>query len=215
MKIQCLNKNLKDVVVIAERNTSKNQTLPILNSILLEANKDKIKIRATNLETAIEINVFGKIQETGILTIPAKTISSFLVNIGDDQIILQTQKNNLFIKTNTIETTIRGYPPEDFPIFPKLESPETFTLTSPELRQGLSSVVIASSVSDIKPELASIFFSIFKNTIKIAATDSFRLAEKNLVLKKMRAEKMLSFLIPQRAVGEILRLLEIFLQFYQ
>ena len=208
MKIQCLNKNLKDVVVIAERNTSKNQTLPILNSILLEANKDKIKIRATNLETAIEINVFGKIQETGILTIPAKTISSFLVNIGDDQIILQTQKNNLFIKTNTIETTIRGYPPEDFPIFPKLESPETFTLTSPELRQGLSSVVIASSVSDIKPELASIFFSIFKNTIKIAATDSFRLAEKNLVLKKMRAEKMLSFLIPQRAVGEILRLLE-------
>ena len=148
MKIQCLNKNLKDVVVIAERNTSKNQTLPILNSILLEANKDKIKIRATNLETAIEINVF-------------------LVNIGDDQIILQTQKNNLFIKTNTIETTIRGYPPEDFPIFPKLESPETFTLTSPELRQGLSSVVIASSVSDIKPELASIFFSIFKNTIKM------------------------------------------------
>ena len=208
MKIQCLNKNLKDAVVIAERNTSKNQTLPILNSILLEANKDKIKIRATNLETAVEVVVSGKIQEIGILAVPAKTISSFLANIGDEQIILQTQKNNLFIKTSAIETTIRGYPPEDFPIFPKLESPETFTLTSPELRQGLSSVAIASSMSDVKPELASIFFSIFKNTIKIAATDSFRLAEKNFVLRKLRAEKMLSFLIPQRAVGEILRLVE-------
>lgn len=208
MKIQCINKNLKEAVIIAERNTSKNQTLPILNSILFEANKEKIKIRATNLETAVEIDVPGKIQEPGVLAVPAKTISLFLSNIGDEQIILQARKNSLFIKTNAIETTIHGYLPEDFPIFPKLESPETFNLTSPELRQGLSSVAIASSVSDIKPELASVFFNIFKNTIKIAATDSFRLAEKNLILRKLRAEKSSSFLMPQRGVSEILRLLE-------
>ena len=121
MKIQCLNKNLRNAVGIAERNTSKNQTLQILNAVFFNVDKNKIKIMATNLETAIEIILPGKIHEPGNIVVPAKTINSFLANINDDQITLQTKKNNLFIKTNNMETVILGYPPEDFPIFPKID----------------------------------------------------------------------------------------------
>src|SRR3989344_132262 len=208
MKIQCLNKNLKSAVSVAERNTSKNQTLPILNSIFIGAEKDTIKIRATNLETAVEISVSGKIHNAGSVVVPAKTINSFLNNIPEEQIILQVQKNNLFIKTDSMETIIRGYPPEDFPIFPKVDIAESISMSSPELRFSLASVVTAASISYIKPELASVCFNIFKNSVKIAATDSFRLAEKNIVSKETRLEKMTSYLVPQRSVQEMLRLLE-------
>lgn len=208
MKIQCLNKNLKSAVSIAERNVSKNQTLPILGSVFLDAEKDRIKIKATNLETAIEIVLSGKIHESGSVVIPAKTLSMFLSNISDDQITLQSQKNNLFVKTNNIETLIRGYPLDDFPIFPKIDTLEIFNIPSPELKNGISSVAIATSTSDIKPELSSIFFNIFKNTIKIAATDSFRLAEKTIVSKNLRTDKSISFLIPQQGAQEILKLLD-------
>lgn len=208
MKIQCLSNNLKSAVSIAERNTSKNQTLPILNSVLIEAEKDVVKIRATNLETAVEINVSGKVHNTGSVVVPAKTLSSFLNNTLEDQLVIQEQRNNLFIKTNSMETTIRGYPPEDFPIFPKADVVESFSMSSPELRLSLASVVVAASSSDIKPELASVCFSIFKNSVKIAATDSFRLAEKTIISKEARSEKMVSFLVPQRSAQEALRLLE-------
>lgn len=208
MKIQCLNKNLKTAVGVAERNTSKNQTLPVLNAVFLNVDKNKIKVMATNLETAIEVIISGKIHEPGNVVVPAKTINSFLSNITDDQITLQTQKNNLFIKTDNMETVILGYPPEDFPIFPKIDSTENFTMPSPELKSSIGSVSLACSASDTKPELASVFFNIFKNTIKIAATDSFRLAEKTMTFKNPNTSKQTIFLIPQKGVQEMLKLLD-------
>lgn len=208
MKLQCISNNLKDGVIVAERSTTKNQTLPVLNSVFIDAEKDSIKLKATNLETAVEITVSGKILESGSVVVPAKVLNSFLSNVNEDQITLQSNKNNLFIKTNSIETTIQGYPKEDFPIFPKIDSEEDLTIQANELKDGLSSVVIAVSTSDIKPELASVLFKIFKNTIKITATDSFRLAEKTIISKKINKEKLISFLIPQKGVHEILKLLD-------
>lgn len=207
MKIQCLNQNLKDAVLISERSSSKNQTLPILNSLFFGVEKDKIKIRATNLETAIELQISGKIIESGSVVVPAKTLGLFLSNLNDEQLTIESQKNNLVIKTKTTNTVIRGFAPEDFPIFPKIEPQEKFFLPSSELASGVASVAIAISPNDTKPELNSMFFKIFKNTIKIAATDSFRLAEKIITSKNIALEKMISFLVPQKSVLEILKII--------
>jgi len=207
MKIQCLNQNIKDAVLISERSSSKNQTLPILNSLFLGVEKDKIKIRATNLETAIEMQISGKINESGSVVIPAKTFGLFLSNLNDEQITLESQKNNLLVKTKTANTVIRGFAPEDFPIFPKIEPQEKLSLPVGELIDGISSVAISISPNDTKPELNSMFFKIFKNTLKMAATDSFRLAEKIITSKNISLEKMVSFLVPQKSVLEILKIM--------
>ena len=208
MKIQCLNQNLKSIIQIAERNTSKSQVLPVLNSVFIEAGDGKIKIRATNLETAIEISLSGKILEPGSIVIPSKPLGAFISNISEDQIILQSHKNNLFIKTTKTKTTIQGYPPEDFPIFPKIETIHSFNLPAPELKQSISSVIVAASLSDIKPELSSLFFNVFKNNVKIAATDSFRLAEKTITSKNIYSTEQISFLVPQKSAQEAIKLLE-------
>src|SRR3989344_922141 len=108
MKINCLTQNLKDAVQIAERNTARNQTLPILNCILIGAEGGKIKIKATNLETAVELTVSGKAEENGNVAVPAKTLSMFLSNISDTQITLESKKENLHIKIGKNNTVIKG-----------------------------------------------------------------------------------------------------------
>ena len=208
MKINCLLENIKNAVVAAERITSKNQTLPVLASLFIGTEKDKIKIRSTNLELALEMDISGKIQETGSVIVPAKALSSFLSNISGEQVLMESKKNNFYIKTKTTETTIRGYPPEDFPIFPKTEPTDKFKVFGVEIKNAISSVILAASVSDVKPELASVFFNIFKNTIKIVATDSFRLAEKTITSKNIYSDKQISFLVPQKTISEIIRVLD-------
>ncbi len=208
MKFICLTRIIKEVVNIAERNTAKNQTLPVLNSILLIAENNKIKIRATNLETAIEVYIPCKVESVGSVVVPAKSISSFLSNITDEQVTFQDQKGNLLVKTSKTQTIIKGYQSEDFPLFPKIESNTNITLSSTDLKNSLSSVVIASSISDIKPELASVCIKIFKNNIKFIATDSFRLAEKTIVLKNMSNDTLTSILVPQKSILEILRIID-------
>jgi len=208
MKITCVGKNLKDAIIIAERSTAKNQTLPILNGVYLEAKNGKLHIRSTNLEIALEVSIQGKVEKDGVVVVPAKSLGLFISNVGDDAITLQNQKDNLFIKTNKTETTIKGYPIEEFPLFPKVEAPNHFTISSTVLKDCLSSVVVACSTSDIKPELSSVFVRLFKNTIKFAATDSFRLAEKTIVSKTVHADTLVSILIPQKSVLELTKLLE-------
>lgn len=208
MKIQCLVHNLKENITNAERLTSKNQTLPILGSVFLGVEKDCIKIRATNLESALELNLPGKVYEAGFLVLPARALNMFLSGIFEEQITLESKKNNLFIKTIKTESVFRGYPPDDFPIFPKTEILEKFDISSTELKESLASVGVASSISDIKPELNSVFFNMFKNTIKFAATDSFRLAERSITSKNFHLDKQISFLVPQKTIIELLKLLD-------
>ncbi len=206
MKITCLSKYLKNAVLIADRNTSKNQTLQILNSLLLSAKNNELTIRATNLETAIELNIPCKVDNPGSIVISGKILNGFLSNITNEYISLQNQKNNLFIKTKSTQTIIRGFSPDDFPLFPNIDPLFSCVLMSNELNNSLNSVYIAVSTSDIKPELASVCFKIFKNTLKLAATDSFRLAEKNIITKKINTEKLISFLIPNHSIQELLKL---------
>ncbi len=208
MKINCLTQNLKEAVQIAERNTAKNQTLPILNTIFIGTGEGKILIKATNLETAVEITVSGKVEENGSVAVPAKTLSMFLSNISDNQIVLESKKDNLSVKTGKNQTLIKGLSTEDFPLLPKVEEIQSFKLSARDLKTYISGVITASSVSDLKPEISSMLFKVFKNTLKLAATDSFRLAEYTLVSKNISAEKMASFLIPQRSIQEIMKLID-------
>ena len=50
--------------------------------------------------------------------------------------------------------------------------------------QGLSQVADIAALSQARPEISGIYFSFSKDTIKMAATDSFRLGEKTFFLKK-------------------------------
>lgn len=208
MKIDCLLENLKNSILTAERVTGKNQTLPILSSVFITADKDQIKVRSTNLEIALELYISGKIQEPGSVVVPAKSFGLFLSNISGDNVSIETKKNNIYIKTKTTDTTILGYPQEDFPLFPKIDVVSKFSVSCAEIKYAISSVILAASQSETKPELSSIFFNIFKNTIKIVATDSFRLAEKTITSKNIYSEKQILFLVPQKTAQEIIKLID-------
>jgi len=208
MKIICNTKELKEAVSAAERNTSKNQTLQVLGSLLLETNgQNKLKIKATNLELAIEITIPAKVETQGSLVLPAKNLNMLLSNISEESLTIQNQNNNVFIKTKNTETVLKGLNSEDFPLFPKTGDLIFMDFDASDFREVLANVVVSSSLSDIKPELASIYLRFFKNSVKFAATDSFRLAEKVLISKENYSDKMSSILIPQKSVIEIIRVI--------
>ncbi|MEK7559733.1 MAG: DNA polymerase III subunit beta [Patescibacteria group bacterium] len=208
MKVICNTKVLKEAVMIAERNTSKNQTLQVLSCLFIEASEqNKLKIKSTNLEIAVEINIPAKIESIGSIVLPAKNLSMFISNISEENIAIQNQNNNIFIKTQNTKTVLKGLNPEDFPLFPKTGEVSLVNFNGYEFKEALSSVIGSSSLSDIKPELASVYLRFFKNSVKFAATDSFRLSEKDLVSKENYSDKLISILIPQKSVIEILRII--------
>jgi DNA polymerase-3 subunit beta len=66
--------------------------------------------------------------------------------------------------------------------------------------------VDVASPSQSRPEISGIYFAFSKNVLKIVATDSFRLAEKNMNIDGV-AKKDVSFILPQKPAREIINTL--------
>lgn len=204
MKLECRVEDLKNKISQAERITGKNLTLPVLNSILLIASNKSLKLRATNLSLGIEIEVPAKIEKEGIVAVSGSVLNGIFSNIfQNDTIHLESDGGNLMVKTKKNQIKIKGQSPDDFPTIPKVSGDE-FEIEAKKLTEGIRSVFYSSAVSDIKPEISSVFIYTDEDKLVFVSTDSFRLAEKKIRIKKVPEIK--GILIPFKNVSEILKI---------
>ncbi|MDD5050592.1 MAG: DNA polymerase III subunit beta [Candidatus Pacebacteria bacterium] len=207
MKIECTKEKLFGAVSKAEKISGKHLTLPVLSCILLEAKKNALYVRATNLDVGVEISFPVKVDEEGIVAVSGSVLSGFLSNLYTDKNIkLETIKGNLSLTGGKTSITIKSLPHEDFPTIPKIQDGTVFHLESTDLLKGLTSVWYASGTSSMKPELSSVYMYAEDDSLVFVATDSFRLAEKRIKTKKPK--DFSHVLIPFKNVLEIVRIFE-------
>jgi len=206
MQLICLQENFKKVLNIAERIIGRSLTLPILNNILLSTEKNKLKISSTNLEIGINCWLSGKIEKEGSITVPAKLISSFVNNLPNKKILLKTKNNQLEVKCENYKSVINSLSSDDFPIIPKITENPLIKIKGSVLKNNFAQVVDMVSFSESRPEISGVYMEFNNNSIKLAATDSFRLAEKNIEINDKKLNKQF-IIIPQKTVQELIRIL--------
>ena len=207
MKIECIKEQLEEVLNKADKIAGKNITLPVLAGLYLDAHQNSLSIKATNLDLGISLNLPVKVIEPGSVVVPAHIISSFITSLVKDRnITLSTKEQILEVKTSTTKTSIKTLLSDDFPVIPELDDDKTFLMPSRDLVFGLKSVLYAAAVGSMKPELSSISITHEGEFLTFAATDSFRLAEKKIKIKKSPHFKQI--LIPQKNAVEIIRIFD-------
>ena len=206
MQITCLQEDLKRVLNITEKIIRYNLTVPILNNILLTIEKNKLKVSSTNLEIKINCWLSGKIEEEGSITVPAKLISTFVNNLPNKQILLKTNKDQLEIKCENFESTINALNADNFPIISQVKDTPLIRIKSSILKNNFSQVVNMVSFSESKLEISGVYMEFNNKSIKLAATDSFRLAEKNIEINNGKLNEQF-IIIPQKTVQELIRVL--------
>lgn len=206
MKVECLKDKIKQAVNIAEKATGKNLTLPILNSLLFIAKDNVLRIRATNLDLGVEIQIPAKIKKEGITAIPGDVLNNLLSLIHDKTVSFELQNKNLLITAKNVSTIIKSYSYEDFPTLPYIKNKSPFKIDIKKFISGLKSVVHSASLSDIKPEISSVYIYPESGYLTLVATDSFRLAEKKITISGQQQPP--SIIVPLKNVSEIIRILD-------
>jgi len=212
MKLEIQTKKLKEVVGLVEKTANKHMTLPVLSCLLIEAGKNTATFRSTNLDVGVEIVVSVKTVGEGVVAVPARTFSTFISQLPDQNQITTLEVDpgsgavNLNVSTTQSKGVIKVVPHDDFPAIPTVSDGQEFELPSATLVKGLKSVWYSSSVSSIKPELSSVYLYKDGEYITFVATDSFRLAEKKV--KVPNSIKLNEILIPFKNIADIIRLLE-------
>ncbi|MCE9643823.1 DNA polymerase III subunit beta [Candidatus Parcubacteria bacterium] len=207
MKIECIKEKLSKAVGKAEKITGKNLTLPILSCLLLKTEGQNIVLRSTNLDLGVELSFGAKVEGEGEVAIPASILNNYLSSSPNTQTItLETKEGGLALSSKEGSTFIKSHAPEEFPLIPVVPKDSTFIIKASDLVQGLRAVWYSSSVSSIKPELASVYIYQSNGAVFFVATDSFRLAEKQII-NKGKAD-FTPILIPYKNITEIIRVLE-------
>lgn len=208
MKFSCVREKLAEAASIAERFTGKNITLPVLGSMLIDFLRNSIRITATNLEHAVQIIVNGDGTEGGSVIVPSKILSPLLQSLKEDTVDIVLKDGNLLIKTITRETKIHGSSTQDFPLIPNVKNNKDFFISAKDISLGLRSVLPAVSQSEFKPELCGVLWKVSPISLRLAATDTFRLIEKTITLPQKIETESFSFIIPSKTAAEIARVFD-------
>lgn len=204
MNISIEKKKFGDAVHIASRFAEKKvATLPALSSILIIAGDDGIKMRATNLETGIDLKIEGTCATQGVVAIPATLLQQIAGSLTQEGVIhLEHTGDILSLTSGTGKSSIKTVPYDDFPSIPFPENPKNRLVIPGVLLKNLfTSIASCASTSTVRPELASIYLSIEGGVLTTVATDSFRLAEKKIPLSNKGTQG--KFLIPAKNALDI------------
>lgn len=213
MKISCTQENLNQTINIVGHIASKNFNLPILSNILIKAENKNLTFSSTNLEIGITAVMRGKIELDGEFSVDAKLLSSYIALLPKERIDLELDGEELKIQCQKQKTKIKGQGSTDFPLIPKIEKQNPYVLSAKELKDAIYSVSFSVSNSDIRPELSGIFLFFNKDDLILAATDSYRLAEKKIKLISNEKQKNLNnfqnekVIVPVKTLQEVSRIL--------
>lgn len=203
MKLQVTQENLSSALSVVARVASARNTLPILANVLIKTVENRLSISATNLDIAITRHIGAKVSEEGAITVPARLMQDFISSLPSGVIELKLEDNKLHIATDKYQSTVNGVAADDFPVMPAISSGQTWTISSSALKKGLQQVIMAASSDESRPVLTGVLLQSQDGALFAAATDSYRLAEKNLGVKVDDTR----LLIPATATNDLLRIL--------
>lgn len=208
MKCIILKNNLIEGLSAVERSVGFSSNLPILKDVLIKAVQGKIVFITTNLELAVTETIPGKVIDDGTVAVPFSIFASVARNLTSDRITLEEQQGNLLIVSDNYDAVVQGHDTKEFPIIPTLSTNDYFSkLDVKFFSEILEKTIIATQYSEIRPEISGVFLRYSRDCMIIAATDSFRLAER--VISSNQASSSFdesSIIIPFKTAEELIRI---------
>lgn len=207
MQLQVTQENLNKALSVVARVASARNTLPILANVLIKTVDNRLSISATNLDIAITQHIGAKVSEEGAITVPARLMQDFISSLPSGVIELKLDESKLHITTDQYQSVVNGVVADDFPVMPAInaggENSRTWTINAATLKKGLQQVIMAASSDESRPVLTGVLLQVSDGRLYAAATDSYRLAEKELG----KNEQDVTLLIPATAIQDLLRII--------
>ncbi len=206
MKISVSQSELASAISISSRAVSPSSILPILSGAKIVVEKDFAYISATDLEITIHSATPAKIEEEGKTVIPARLLADVVKSVPEGQLRITADhgEGQVLIECGKIKYNIKELPIEDYPQLPEWRGNESITLTGGSLSEAIRSIIKSAGRDEARPVLSGVFMAAGDQKLRLVATDSYRLAEKEVDIKSGKGE--FEVIVPARAMEELGRL---------
>lgn len=209
MDIFCLQENLRRGLSLVSHAVSARSTLPALTTVLMETDRGRLKLAATDLSLGITCWIGCQIRQEGGIAVPARLLSDFVNSLPNEPVHLELdpRTRTLHLQCLRYEADIKGIDPMEFPTIPTLEEAEPLAEVSPALlREAIAQVVFAAAIEDTRPAMTGVLTRIRGSLVTLVAADGYRLACRSFDLERP-ARADLNVIVPAKAMNELGRCL--------
>ena len=178
MKFICDRSVLLKEVSIAHEVISSKDVISILSNIYLEAVKDELIIKATDLRVNFETRVPIEVKEEGSTTVFGEKFLGILNAIPDGELDFEQKDNIIIIKPSAkkVKFQLRCIASEKYPEFPAYNKDRYFEIPVKHFKEMISQTVFAVSDDETRYFMNGVFFKKEEDKIIMVSTDGRRLA---------------------------------------
>jgi DNA polymerase-3 subunit beta len=206
VKFRCEREILADALTTAGRAaTNRSGTLPVLSGVRLDVTDGRLTVTGTDLELTIRLSVPVHVDKEGSAVVPARLVGDIVKALPSGAVDIAVTDDEMSISAGRSQFSVRPLSLSDYPAQTETDSAPV-TLSSQQVGDALRQVVRAASTDDARAVLTGVLMASEDDGMKMVATDSYRLAVRDLPQTSMLAVGQ-KVLVPGRALAELQRVL--------
>lgn len=206
MKFRAEREALADAVATAQRAVaSRTGALPVLSGLRVTLGAGSVELVGSDLELTIRVTTPAQGDGEGSVVLPARLFADILARLDADTVSVELVGEDARIEAGRFATTLRTLSASDFPRLPEVPT-NGVRVEASALAEALRQVVPAASKDDARPILTGVLLAAQGDGLRLVATDSYRLAMRDLPGVSMLAADQ-KVLVGAKGLAEVQRLL--------
>jgi DNA polymerase-3 subunit beta len=203
MKITCAKELLINNISVVAKAVAQKTTQPILECILLIADRKGFRLMTNNLELSIETsNIDSEVYELGSVALDARLFSNIIRSLPEQEVSIEVDEQNCaVIKSGRAEFKLMGKPGREFPQPPEVEKDEPIKIKSTVFKNIIKQTIFSVATEDTRPVLTGEFLEISPDRLNIVAIDGYRVSFRTVSIEKYSTYK--DIIVPARTLNEI------------
>jgi DNA polymerase-3 subunit beta len=199
VKFRCDRDALSEALQTVQRAVSARPGIPALTGVLLEAAAESaLTLTTTDLEVSARLSTDVQVTEEGTALVPARLLADTVKSLSDAPVEVEADQSQARIRCAAYEGSLRLLPVEDFPAL-QPPSGTRIVAEAPRFAEAVGQVARAASRDEARPVLTGVLLEVSREGVTLVATDSYRLAVRDLVATAAGEAKAI---VPERALSE-------------
>lgn len=189
MKVSFLTENITNYLPLLGKVIPTNTQLPILSNILLAADKTGLSLRATSMESGVEIKIPAKTETDGTISVPGKEFIEVLNNLPKDKVSLTLKDGTLELSCRGSKVLLNTISAAEFPSLYKEKGVEVIKFDENEFRNVFSYLTFCVSHEETRPQLGGVYIDKKGDLLNFVATDGYRMSVVSVPALKNKIEE--------------------------
>jgi DNA polymerase-3 subunit beta len=206
MRLVTTKQALVECLGIVGKAVSSRSSIQVLAGVLVSADDDGIVFSATDMEISIRAPLAGTVERRGSLVMPARIAVDIARSLPTGDVTLEQLPGETQVEIRAGESLfdLHSLPAADFPQLPSFSGDE-FTVGKGAFVETVDRVAPSASRDETRPVLTGVLINFSKNSIRMVATDSYRLTVKETSLESS-VPAATQVIVPARTLTELSRI---------